>query len=615
MYLAEVKLWNFRRFDSGSDDFDLTTPGLTVPFEKGVNVLIGENDSGKTAIIDAIKIALKTHSSDWIRIVHEDFFEDRKRVRIEAIFRDLSAVEASHFTEWLGWKKNDDDSVAPYLRLIIEVSRNYEKVFPFDIRAGVDDFGHVLTAEAREYLKTTYLKPLRNAEAELVPRKNSRLAQIFSGHEAFKNRDHDHLLVEKIENLNEDIKNYFDGKDKDGNELPDTEQKGKELKAEIDKYLKSFSEKTTRFEVSGGNLKGILESLKLLFDDSINLGLGSHNLLFISSELLHLNKRDWSGIRLGLIEEIEAHLHPQVQLRVVEKLQEQEDIQLIFTTHSPNIASKVSLNKLILCHGGIAYSMKEGYTKLKPADYAFLERFLDTTKANLFFAKGVILVEGWGEELFLPTLASKVGLSLTDNGVSIVNVANTAFLRYNKIFLREQQPHLNLPVAIITDVDIKPDAHKTEKADATTEEDVDLAAQIAEKEAKYNGQNVKSFISPHWTLEYCLSLAESVRKIFFKAVLKSLKEKKEEDGVQNLQPYTDEINGMDNRFNNWTDDSRDIAYEIYHGYMVKKQISKAIVAQRFSQELEDSDITKDQLKADPFLEYLIKAIEYASNNN
>jgi putative ATP-dependent endonuclease of OLD family len=54
MYISELKLWNFRKY--GSDNsFDLSKPDLLVPFNKGLNVLIGENDSGKTAIIDAIK--------------------------------------------------------------------------------------------------------------------------------------------------------------------------------------------------------------------------------------------------------------------------------------------------------------------------------------------------------------------------------------------------------------------------------------------------------------------------------------------------------------------------------------------------------------------------------
>lgn len=54
MFLSKVELSNWRRFSKKSDE----EPGLTVEFSKGLNVLVGENDSGKTAIIDAIKVSL-----------------------------------------------------------------------------------------------------------------------------------------------------------------------------------------------------------------------------------------------------------------------------------------------------------------------------------------------------------------------------------------------------------------------------------------------------------------------------------------------------------------------------------------------------------------------------
>ena len=43
------------------------TPGLQITFHKGINALIGENDSGKTAVIDALKLVLLTESNDYIR--------------------------------------------------------------------------------------------------------------------------------------------------------------------------------------------------------------------------------------------------------------------------------------------------------------------------------------------------------------------------------------------------------------------------------------------------------------------------------------------------------------------------------------------------------------------
>src|ERR1700677_3667974 len=135
MYLSNLKLWNFRKF--GSDqEFNLELPHLNLNFNKGLNVLIGENDSGKSAIIDAIKMVLKTHSYEWIRIESDDFYKNASRFRIEIIFEGLSDNEAKNFTEWLGWS-GEGENVTPFLRLIYEAKRsiNSEQIFPSDVRA------------------------------------------------------------------------------------------------------------------------------------------------------------------------------------------------------------------------------------------------------------------------------------------------------------------------------------------------------------------------------------------------------------------------------------------------------------------------------------------------
>jgi len=247
--------------------------------------------------------------------------------------------------------------------------------------------------------------------------------------------------------FNQSIEKYFEGKKSDGTPLTDV--LGKALKDKIDTYIHSFYDNTkeSNFTVYEGNLKEILEKISISIKDEMNLGLGTLNRLFMATELIHLNRTSYHGLSLALIEELEAHLHPQVQMQVIEKLQTEINKQLILTTHSPNLASKVKLKNLIICNNKNAYSMGSEHTKLKDTDYKFLERFIDTTKANLFFAKGVILVEGWAEELLIPTLAKKLGYDLTQIQVSVVNIANTAFLRYVKIFQREvQSENININV-------------------------------------------------------------------------------------------------------------------------------------------------------------------------
>jgi putative ATP-dependent endonuclease of the OLD family len=183
MYLSNLKLWNFRKFGA-EGEINLEKPNLNLDLTKGLNVIIGENDSGKTAIIDAVKLILKTHSYDYIRVDDKDFFNETNRFRIELTFEDLTPEEAKNFAEYLGWN-GTGEKAKPFLKLSYDVKRQAKKILPTDVKAGIDEDSYSLTAEAKEYLKATYLKPLRDAENELISKRNSRLSQILLGDEAF----------------------------------------------------------------------------------------------------------------------------------------------------------------------------------------------------------------------------------------------------------------------------------------------------------------------------------------------------------------------------------------------------------------------------------------------
>src|SRR5690348_16331372 len=119
MHLSQVKLWNFRKFGS-PDDLDMERPNLSLTLRKGVNVLVGENDSGKSAIIDAIRIVLGTHSLDWNRVADDDFYQGATHLRIELFLSGMSDQEAKNFVEWLGWR-GEGGKVKTYLRLNCDV--------------------------------------------------------------------------------------------------------------------------------------------------------------------------------------------------------------------------------------------------------------------------------------------------------------------------------------------------------------------------------------------------------------------------------------------------------------------------------------------------------------
>jgi len=274
MFISNLKLWNFRKFGSKRDVDPSQYPDLNLEFIEGLNVIIGENDSGKTAIIDAIKLVLRTHSYDFIRIEEKDFYGEANRFRIELTFDGLNAEEAKNFTEWLGWTGNGQ-TAKPFLKVFYDVSRRGRKILPTDVKAGPDTEGTQLNAEAREYIKTTYLKPLRDAENELIAKKNSRLSQILLGDPAFQTgKDHD--LVAIFEGLREELKKYFKGefkvvKDVDGIPTDTFPLEGKLIKEKIDGYVKGFygEDYETAFDATSSDIRSILEKLTLkLLDES-----------------------------------------------------------------------------------------------------------------------------------------------------------------------------------------------------------------------------------------------------------------------------------------------------------------------------------------------------------
>ncbi|WP_025845566.1 ATP-dependent nuclease [Paenibacillus ehimensis] len=471
MFLRQLNIWNFRKYGVSVQDSKL--PGLIVSFNESFNLLIGENDSGKTAIIDAIKITLGTSSEDSFRISESDFHVDKagntaQEIKIECIFSGLSEKEAGIFLEWLTFDK--DGKYELQVRMTAKKVKNdlfTSERIERTVKAGPETASSRLEGLARELLKSTYLKPLRDAENELKPGVRSRLAQILKNHRAFRKNDsiEKHPLEIAFQDANDKVEEFFD--------LPYSDSEDKTIKSELSAYLDNFfhepmngeEKHESNFKITPVKLNEILKKLSLLLED-VPSGLGSLNLLFIAAELLLHDDALSIGPNITLIEEIEAHLHPQAQLRLIKYLQKNRSEgstggQFILTTHSTTLAASTKLEHIILVHDGTAYPMNEENTELESEDYKFLERFLDSTKANLFFAKGVIFVEGDAENLLVPAVADLIGRPLHKYGVSIVNIGNTAFNRYVKIYSRSEKwlnnfPSLKVPVAVITDVDIKP---------------------------------------------------------------------------------------------------------------------------------------------------------------
>ena len=451
MYHAILKLWNFRKYCAGADN----KPGLEIHFREGVNVLIGENDSGKTAIVDAIRYVLRTQSGEFIQFDDKDFYQDpagnrKDEFKIECVFDGINKQDAGLFWEWLSWS---EDKTKYLLKVWLYVKRKDNVIMP-TFSAGIEGQTDRMDSEARELLKVVYFKPLRDALTDMTHGYKSRLAQILGAHELFKTEKDTqgnftkHQLETDYEHLKSKIENYF----KVGG-------KGQSITDEINSFLKDHfllkgDPRKAEVKLTGGELTEILRLLDLIMEGNKS-GLGTLNLLCIAAEMLLFNNQK-KGLKLALVEELEAHLHPQYQLRLIEYISSQEkNEQFILSTHSITLASKIKLANMIVLKGNDAFPMSSEYTKMKPADYKFLERFLDATKANLFFAKGLIMVEGDAENLLIPAIAQLIGKNLYQYGVSVVNVGSTAYKRYVNVFKRKDGKSFGMPIAVISDLDVR----------------------------------------------------------------------------------------------------------------------------------------------------------------
>ncbi len=79
-----------------------------------------------------------------------------------------------------------------------------------------------------------------------------------------------------------------------------------------------------------------------------------------------------------------------------------------------------------------------------------LERYLDVTRAELFFARRVIFVEGAAELLMVNLLARRAGVDLRNHGVSLISVEGLNFDLFMPLFGKNA---IKVPVAILTDAD------------------------------------------------------------------------------------------------------------------------------------------------------------------
>ena len=440
MHISNLKVRNFRAIEN-----------LELSFNKGLNVLIGENNSGKTAIIDLLRLIF-----DKVNYPHEIYWKESdfrvgstdeiKPIEFEIKFKINNKNEKYWFNDLHIVEIDENNNMQDFLEIqgkITLINSNNSKKIKREFWGG-KDFENKIPWEVWNSLNFTYLSPLRDVNRDLRPTDNNLLSKLFLN-----------IADLWIELLNE-------GKDKIITHL-------KEMN-----FIDDFQDIDINFSTFeyGDIVKKLILQLPINLDDETNKinyfnlyqnGLGYNNLIYASTifgdiiQRKEILKQDYN---LLLIEEPEAHLHPQLEstfFRYLQKLDMNNEFQIIVSSHSPTITAKTKLDNVIVMKNinNTIYATSIKDTCLKNEDKIFLKKFLDVTKSQLFFSNGVILVEGITEALLLPIFAKMLGeeYDLEKNGIEVI-VTGISFQRYSGLFNSDDpNKRLNFKCAVLTDDD------------------------------------------------------------------------------------------------------------------------------------------------------------------
>ena len=468
MRVSKVVIKNYRNFKSFEIDL------------KEFTLVIGENNIGKTNFLYALGLIFSQDISFYKKRtleIDDINFEAIDNFKMDVLnpalalnkIRFVDVKIEVYLTDFLGYS-NQEAVVADWLidetlsiaklayhftlredlsEWINDVRAKKLKIIDFPIKkydyivyGGLDETKQV-DYYFLKMLKFEFLDALRDAKTQLIASGDYRLL--------YK------ILINLGEGKFEEIKTVLQA-----------------LKIEVDRNatliqlknsISTFLEKTSlvekeeynkvEFEFSKIEENEILKKLSLIYGNAPvtveRNGLGRNNLLYISLILSHLiSKNDNSNcFRIIAIEEPEAHLHPHLQEHLAKNIQTltNSKLQIILTSHSTHITSKLQLENTVVVFNDkekkeilnhyILNNFANAKDKIDTAaknSIRYLSRFLDSTKSTMFFARKLIFVEGIAEQTLLPIFFERTfGKTLQKEGISIVNVNGVAFEHFLKI--------------------------------------------------------------------------------------------------------------------------------------------------------------------------------------
>ena len=503
MYIKKIKISNFRNFQEAS-----------VPFHEGVNVILGHNNTGKSNLLRAIGLVLGF--SDGHRLGTSDIFYDTNvatlklrspRIQITLVLHrsegeDLYSAEMGLFSSMMTDPTLSEEAELRYeFKLADTQEDNYKadvaeattakeiwKIIDHDYirfyrssRSGGNQAAGISVNDALGQIDFQFLDAIRDVSHDLYAGYNPLLRDVLNFFIDYSVKND----AEKTEDeIKEQLKTLRDNFVLQSAPLMHTLQS--RLQNGKNVFLKYAVDTGATFNGAVPDFDGevteneMFAVLRMIIKYAIGIevpatynGLGYNNLIYMSLLLAKMQadssitymKRNAKVLTFLAVEECEAHLHPAMQYKFLQFLQDNKANghvrQIFMTTHSTQIASAVKLDDLICLTSPKLGQINVGYPRvIYKKDIAddmnskqYVQRFLDATKADMFFANKLIFVEGVAEELLLPVFARYMNKNLTDEHVLVVNMGGRYFNHFLKLFDTNNAYAINKKIVCLTDID------------------------------------------------------------------------------------------------------------------------------------------------------------------